>query len=150
MRQFFSKRSFAVPRYEKYRSQTFQRYTVFQNLTNLRWCGAFWIQSIAIFFIDFQDFSIIFLNSFKQCLHIEMYSYSIRLNDRHKVGLLRSNYDGCRVAINFGGIESWYQVLFPKKNFRVGETFFLLISCLNSGWRIVKAPKIRRFSMKWE
>ena len=31
-------------------------------------------QPIPIFFIDFQDFSIIFLNLFKHCLNIEMYS----------------------------------------------------------------------------
>ena len=51
--------------YEKYGSRTFQRYSIFQNLSILRWCSAFWIQPIAICFIDFQDFSIIFLNSFK-------------------------------------------------------------------------------------
>ena len=31
-------------------------------------------QLIPIFFIDFQDFSIIFLNLFKHCLNIEMYN----------------------------------------------------------------------------
>ena len=30
----------------------------------------------------------------------------VRINYGHKVGLLRSNYDECRVAIIFCGIES--------------------------------------------
>ena len=35
--------------------------------------GSFWTQPIPICFIDFQDFSIIILNSFKNCLNIEIY-----------------------------------------------------------------------------
>ena len=43
----------------------------------------------------------------RKCHFFELIDiYVISLNYGHKVGLLGSNYDECRVAIIFGGIES--------------------------------------------
>ena len=100
--------------YEKYGSQTFQRYSIFQNPTILRWCSAFWTQPIPIFFIDFQDFSIIFLNLFKYCLNIEMYS---------------KNRDGLR---------SFWLLLGSIK--QVIEAYRLYYLCINS-WKHSKTPQ---------